>query len=67
LEQKVRKKKLRTISVSYSMRVSIDTLLGSIDTLLGSIDTGFGPKEVHDAFKFRQVKIFPIRLSYLHY
>jgi len=38
LEQKLRKRKLRTISVSKSVRVSIDTLLVSIHT-------GFGPEK----------------------
>ena len=42
--QELRKRKLRTISVPDSERVSIDTLLVLIDTVLVSIDTSLAQK-----------------------
>jgi len=59
LEQELRKRKLRTISVPDSERVSIDTLLVSIDTVLVSIDTSFGPEKSMTLSSLQKWKFTP--------
>jgi len=60
LEQKQRKRKLRTISDSR-FRESVDRHTFGVD------QHQFRPSKVHDAFKFTKVEICPRRLPYLHY
>jgi len=60
LEQKLRKKKLKTISLSDPVK--------SVDRHTLDADRHrFKPREVHDAFKFTKVEIYPKRLPFLHY
>ena len=60
LEQKLRKRKLRTI-LDSEIRESVDPHTPGIDR------HHFWPNKVHDAFKFTEEEIFPRKLSYLHY